>query len=249
MDGTGRVAVVTGGASGIGLAIVQALASASITTILTDIDEAAGSGPVSDSTHVSFRNMDVTSDDSTSRVAAEILSTFGRVDILVNCAGGSIPRPFLETTSADWSETIELNLLGTLRCTHTFLPAMADKGFGRVINIASDAGKVGQLGQAAYSASKGGVIAFTKTIAREFATAGITSNAVCPGATRTPAMENFLRGGEANRAFVEEIERRVPVGRLAEPVDVASAVTFLASDAAAYITGQAISVSGGATLC
>jgi 2-hydroxycyclohexanecarboxyl-CoA dehydrogenase len=154
-------------------------------------------------------------------------------------------RTFLETDEAFWDRVIEINFKGSLRLTRAVLPGMLERRWGRIVNIGSDAGRVGSSGESVYAGAKGGVIAFTKTIARESARAGVTANVVAPGPTRTPMLASM---GEKSARLVESLERAVPMRRLGEPEDVAAAVGFLASDRAGYITGQTLSVSGGLTM-
>jgi 2-hydroxycyclohexanecarboxyl-CoA dehydrogenase len=168
------------------------------------------------------------------------------VEIVVNNAGWDELRPFLETDEDFWDRVIEINLKGCLRVTRTVVPGMVERGWGRVINIGSDAGRVGSSLEAVYSGAKGGVIAFTKTLAREVARSGVTANAVCPGPTRTPMLEAMAEAG--GEKLVQSLTRAVPMRRLGEPEDVAAAVAFLASEQAGFITGQTLSVSGGLTM-
>jgi 2-hydroxycyclohexanecarboxyl-CoA dehydrogenase len=242
----GKVAFVTGAASGIGESIARHLADAGARTVVADIDELAGPKTAAGlvASLGSFCHLDVTSDASVAAAVARAVADAGPIDILVNCAGGSIPKEFVETDPQQWHDLIELNLIGTMRCTHKVLPAMIARRSGRVINIASNAGLSGQAGQAAYSAAKGGIIAFTKTIAREVASAGITVNSVCPGITETPPLRAFRETPEG-KAFIDRTAAQVPMGRLGSPADIASTVAFLASDSARFVTGQAWSVSGG----
>jgi 2-hydroxycyclohexanecarboxyl-CoA dehydrogenase len=168
------------------------------------------------------------------------------VDILVNVAGADVVRPFLDTDEELWRWLIELNLIGVFRTTKAFLPGMVERGYGRIVNVASDAGRVGSSGEAVYSGAKGGVIAFTKTIAREVARHGVTANTVCPGPTDTPPLRKTLdQGGEK---FITALTRAIPVGRLGLPEDVAVAVAMFASIEAGFITGQTLSVSGGMSM-
>jgi 2-hydroxycyclohexanecarboxyl-CoA dehydrogenase len=222
-----RTALVTGGAGGIGSAIADALRP-SYAVVTADLAGADVS-------------MDVTSADS----VAEAIASAGEVDVLVNAAGWDDLRPFLETDEEFWDRVIEINFKGCLRTTKAVLPGMVERGWGRIVNIASDAGRVGSSGESVYAGAKGGVIAFGKTVAREVATKGVTVNAVCPGPTRTPLLERM--GGESEK-WMAALERAVPMKRLGRPADVAAAAAFLASDEAAYITGQTLSVSGGLTM-
>jgi 2-hydroxycyclohexanecarboxyl-CoA dehydrogenase len=157
-------------------------------------------------------------------------------------------RPFLDTDEEFWDRIIDVNFKGALRLTHLVLPGMLDRGSGRLINIASDAGRIGSAQQAVYSGAKGGLIAFTKTIAREAARRGVTANAVCPGLTRTPLVDEMYADAGDSEATMAKLARLAPMRRLGEPDDVAAAVVFFASTAAGYITGQTLSVSGGLSM-
>ncbi len=175
----------------------------------------------------------------------QVVGRFGRADVLVNNAGWDKASPFVESEPADWDRVIQVNLYGVLNTTKVVLPLMSSQGHGTVVNIASDAGRVGSSGEAVYSAAKGGIIAFTKSIAREMARHQINVNCVCPGPTDT-ALFATLGGDDPNLRTA--LIKAIPFRRLAEPDDIANAVAFLASDEAAYITGQTISVSGGLTM-
>jgi 2-hydroxycyclohexanecarboxyl-CoA dehydrogenase len=247
-----RVALVTGGARGIGRAIAQALANdgrlVAVADLLQDgatetvaLIEAAGGGglPVS---------LDVTSPDSVEAAVARVESELGPVDVLVNCAGWDALMPFVETDENFWQKVIEINYKGVLRTTHAVLPGMMDRGFGRIVNIGSDAGRVGSSLEAVYSGCKGGVIAFTKTIAREAARKGVTANTVCPGPTDTPLLGAIVDAAENADKVIGAMTRAVPMKRLGQPEEVAAAVAFLASDSAAFVSGQTLSVSGGLTM-
>ena len=192
--------------------------------------------------------IDVTDAESVAAGVDRVGSELGPIDILVNNAGWDELVPFLETDEPFWDRVIEINLKGCLRMTHAVLGGMADRGWGRVVNIGSDAGRVGSSLESVYSGAKGGVIAFTKTIAREVASAGVTANTVCPGPTRTSMLEGMAAAGEAGERLIASLERAVPMRRLGEPDDVAAAVAFFASERAGYITGQTLSVSGGLTM-
>jgi 2-hydroxycyclohexanecarboxyl-CoA dehydrogenase len=175
----------------------------------------------------------------------QVRRQFGRIDVLVNNAGWDKASPFVDSDPADWDRVIAINLYGVLHTCHAVLPVMAEQGGGTVVNLASDAGRVGSSGEAVYSAAKGGVIAFTKTIARESARHGITANAVCPGPTDTAL---FASMGGDNPKLREALTKAIPLRRLAQPSDLANVVAFLASDEASYVTGQTVSVSGGLTM-
>jgi len=172
-------------------------------------------------------------------------SELGPIDILVNNAGIEKFEPFLESDESTWERIVAVNYLGTVRCCHVIVPGMVERGFGRIVNIASDAGRVGSSGEVVYSGTKGGVIAFSKALAREVATSGVTVNAVCPGPTDTPLLNQLA---EYSSKLYQRLASAVPMKRVAQPSDVAPAVAFLASHAAGYITGQTLSVSGGLTM-
>ena len=226
----GKTAIVTGGAAGIGRAIVERFEAEGSKVVVFDIN---GPNPV-----------DVTDYDAVGRAVAAA----GPVDILVNNAGWDLFRPFLETDREFWQKILSLNLLGVLNMMHCVLPGMIARGGGKVVSIASDAGRVGSSGEAVYSACKGGVIALTKTLARELARKNVRLNTVCPGLTETGMLEQFMQGAGNPEKLREAYRRAVPVGRLGQPEDIAGAVLFLASDDAAFITGQTLSVSGGLTM-
>jgi 2-hydroxycyclohexanecarboxyl-CoA dehydrogenase len=176
------------------------------------------------------------------------LNSFGKLDILVNNAGWDIIEPFMENHPDLWEKIIAINLKGPIFCTRAVLDPMIEKKYGKIVNISSDAGRVGSSGEAVYSACKGGIIAFTKTIAREMARHQINVNCVCPGPTDTPLLAE-LTEGERGKKIIEAMTKAVPFRRLAKPGDIAGAVAFLASDEAGFITGQTLSVSGGLTMC
>ncbi len=242
-----RIALVTGGARGIGQAIVHALAADGHRVAIGDLLDADAAGLAADVGGLAV-HLDVTDaasvDDAISRVEREL----GALEILVNNAGWDQFLPFLETDEAFWDRVIEINYKGCLRTCHRTVPGMIEHGYGRVVNIGSDAARVGSSLEAVYSGAKGAVIAFTKTLAREVARHGITANAVCPGPTETPMLEQMLGSGEQTARTIDALRRAVPMRRLAVPQDIAGAVAFLASDRAAFITGQTLSVSGGLTM-
>lgn len=234
----GRRAFVSGGAQGIGAAIVRSFAAAGADVVIGDIDLAAAFALV-DEVGATAAQLDVGDAD----MVREVMSQHGPFDILVNNAGVDQQAFFTDTVPEQWTKLLAVNLVSVLACTHAVLPAMQAAGFGRIINITSEAARLGSKGGAVYSAAKGGVIAFTKSIARENARYGITANAVAPGPIRTPMLEQAVaKGGEKIlRAMTEATLLR----RLGEPDEVAAAALFLASDQAAYITGETIGVSGG----
>jgi 2-hydroxycyclohexanecarboxyl-CoA dehydrogenase len=242
----GKVAIVTGAGRGIGRAIAEKLATEGARVVVSDINEGSAqeTARAIGGESVGLR-ADVTSKASVEAMVKEVMDRFGRVDILVNNAGWDKTGPFLESNESDWDKIIAINLYGTLHCCKAVLPVMVAQGYGKVVNIASDAGRVGSSGEAVYSAAKGGIIAFTKTLAREMARYKINVNCVCPGPADTPM---FAEIGEQNPKLQEALQKAIPFRRLARPEDIANAVAFLASDEAEYITGQTLSVSGGLTM-
>jgi 2-hydroxycyclohexanecarboxyl-CoA dehydrogenase len=245
-----RVALVTGGARGIGRAICLDLAadgrSVAIADVLADDASETAAAIEANGGRSVVVELDVTDAGSVGAGVQRAEEALGPIEIVVNNAGWDELRPFLETGEGFWDRVIEINFMGCLRVTHQVLPGMVERGFGRVVNIGSDAGRVGSSLEAVYSGAKGGVIAFTKTVAREVARSGVTVNTVCPGPTRTPMLDAMAQ--EGGEKLVESLTRAVPMRRLGEPEDVAVAVTFLASERAGFITGQTLSVSGGLTM-
>lgn len=234
----GRRAFVTGGAQGIGAAIVRTFAAAGAGVVIADLDMTSA-GALAKEAGATAVPLDV-SDDARVR---EVIAEHGPFDILVNNAGIDQHTFFTDTTADDWAKLIGVNLIGVLACTQAVLPAMQAASFGRIINVTSEAARLGSKGGAVYSAAKGGVIAFTKSIARENARYGITANAIAPGPIRTPMLEQAVAAGgdKLLRAMTDATLLR----RLGEPDEVAAAALFLASDQAAYITGETLGVSGG----
>ncbi|MBW0101085.1 SDR family NAD(P)-dependent oxidoreductase [Pseudonocardia sp. KRD291] len=241
-----RIAIVTGAGQGIGRAIAEKLAAEGATVVVGDINDttaketaaALGGGAVG-------VRADVTDAESVNAMVEQVRSQFGRIDILVNNAGWDKASPFVDSDPADWDRVIAINLYGVLHTCKAVLPIMAEQGHGSVVNLASDAGRVGSSGEAVYSAAKGGVIAFTKTIAREMARHEINANVVCPGPTDTAL---FASMGGDDPKLRDGLTRSIPFRRLAQPADLAGAVAFFASPDASYITGQTVSVSGGLTM-
>jgi len=226
----GKTAIVTGGAAGIGAAIVERFKAEGTQVVVFDLKGSPG--------------VDITDYEAVKKA----VEAAGPVDILVNNAGWDMFKPFLKTDPAFWQKIISINLVGPMNLLHCVLPGMVARGGGKVVNIASDAGRVGSSGEAPYSACKGGIIAMTKTLARELAAKGVRLNTVCPGLTETGMLESFMQGAGNPEKLREAYTRAVPIGRLGKPEDIAGAVLFLASDDAEFITGQTISVSGGLTM-
>ena len=244
---SGRVAFVTGGGGGIGGAVCRELARDGCRVAVADLDVERAQ-EVATAVEGLAVGLDVVDPASVEAAVAAAAEQLGPVDVLVNCAGWDELRPFLDTDEDFWRRVVEINYMGCLRATHAVLPGMAERGFGRVVSIASDAGRVGSSGEAVYAGAKAGVIAFTKTIARETARRGVTANTVCPGPTDTPMLRTMAEKGGQGAKLVEALERAVPMRRLARPEDVALAVGWFASEDAGYITGQTLSVSGGLTM-
>jgi 2-hydroxycyclohexanecarboxyl-CoA dehydrogenase len=247
-----RIALVSGGGGGIGRAISLALAADGRAVAAADLRPEAAAQTVAAIEAAGGRGLavelDVTDGASVAAAVERTATALGPVEVLVNNAGWDELVPFLETDEAFWDRVIEVNFKGCLRLTHALLGEMAERGWGRVVNIGSDAGRVGSSLESVYAGAKGAVIAFTKTIAREVARSGVTANAVCPGPTRTPLLEGMAAAKGGGEKLVGALERAVPMRRLGEPEDVAAAVAFLASERAGYITGQTLSVSGGLTM-
>jgi 2-hydroxycyclohexanecarboxyl-CoA dehydrogenase len=247
-----RVALVTGGARGIGRAICEALAGDGCAVAIADLrtdqalytaGELGGSG-----FDVIGVSVDVADSSSVAACVERVLARFERVDVLVNCAGWDDLMPFVNTDEPFWDRVIEINYKGPLRFAHLLVPGMSERGWGRVVNIGSDAGRVGSSLESIYSGAKGGLIAFSKTLARELAGRGVTVNTVCPGPTDTPFLQEVVRSrGDADKV-ISAMVAGVPMKRLARPAEVAAAVRFFASVEAGYITGQTLSVSGGLTM-
>ncbi|MCP3991306.1 MAG: SDR family oxidoreductase [Actinomycetia bacterium] len=249
---TERVALVTGGGRGIGRQICLALAADERKVAVADLrHEEAGetvAAVEAEGGTAIFVPMDVTDSDSVADGLLQVIDELGSIEILVNCAGWDDLKPFVETDEAFWDRVVEVNYKGVLRTTHGCLPSMIEAGFGRIVNIGSDAGRVGSSLEAVYSGAKGATIAFTKTIAREVARSGITANTVCPGPTATPLLAEIADATSDGGKILGAMARAVPMKRVGEPEEVASAVAYFASEQAGFVTGQTLSVSGGLTM-
>jgi 2-hydroxycyclohexanecarboxyl-CoA dehydrogenase len=246
MTTAAKVAFITGSASGIGESIARLLSARGTLVAVADRDEERGKAVSESLSGSMFAPVDVTSMASVTKAVDSVAGEMGPIGILVNCAGGDVVKPFVETDESLWYDLVELNFMGVLRCTRAILPGMIERGAGRVVSIASDAGRVGSSGEAVYAGCKGGVIAFMKTVAREVARYGITANTVCPGPTATPPVTRML--AEGSERYIEALTRSIPMRRLGEPEDVAAAVDYLVSDGAGYVTGQTLSVNGGLSM-
>jgi 2-hydroxycyclohexanecarboxyl-CoA dehydrogenase len=248
-----RVALVTGGGRGIGRQICLALAAQGRRVAVVDM-RAAEAGETAAAVGAAGGTArpytaDVTDSDGVIRTVHAITDDLGPVEVLVNCAGWDEFYPFVDTDEGFWDRVIDINYKGQLRTTHAVLPQMMERRWGRIVNIASDAGRVGSSLEAVYAGAKGGVIAFTKTIAREAARTGVTANVVCPGPTDTDLIREAAasRGDDADK-FVGALQRAIPMRRLARPEEIAAGVAFFASDEASFVTGQTLSISGGLTM-
>lgn len=245
MEFQGKIAVVTGGASGIGKATVMELARNGARVICADINETTGKALLDEASrsklNVEYERIDLTDSASVRRCAATIVARHPKIDILVNAAGFSVFHPFLETPPEYLDKVIAGNLTGALHLTQALLPSMVGAGNARIVNVASDAGRVGSTGETGYAAAKGGMIAFTKSLAREVARLGICVNCVCPGPTDTPLLDT--RSDKLKDAFIRAIAFR----RLGKPQEVADAIAFFAGPRSSYVTAQILSVSGGLT--
>jgi 2-hydroxycyclohexanecarboxyl-CoA dehydrogenase len=246
-----RTVLVTGGANGIGAAIARRLAEEGCAVGILDMDAAAGeklAGEIKAAGgRASLHAVDITDYAAVARAVEAFEAAVGPVAFLVNNAGWDRAASFLDTTPEFWRQVVAINLFGPMNMTHAVLRGMSARGFGRVVNIASDAGRVGSSGEAVYSACKGGIIAFTKTVARELVGKGVILNTICPGPTDTAILRSFLEGPDGTR-IAEGLKRAIPMKRLGVPEDYPGLVAFLLSDDAGYITGQTISVSGGLTM-
>ena len=252
MSAPSRTALVTGGASGIGHATCLALAAAGRRVAVSDIN-AEGAMATADAITAAGGTaiavtMDITSTDSVANGCLESIDRLGEIDILVNVAGWDEFKKFVDTDEDFWDRIIDINFKGMMRTTHFCVPRMIDNGWGRIVNIASDAGRVGSSLEAVYSGAKGGTIAFSKTLAREVARKGITVNVVCPGPTDTPLLGAIVGTGDDSERVIKAMAGATAMKRLGTAEEVAPAIVYFASDEAGFTTGQTLSVSGGLTM-
>ena len=245
----GKTAIVTGGAGGIGAAICRRLAEEGVKVGVFDLRaDAATDVATQIGTGATAHAVDITDHAAVAAAVAAFEAQSGPTDILVNNAGWDQFAYFLDTDPALWERIIAINLRGPINLHHAVLKGMQQRRSGRVVNIASDAARVGSSMEAVYSACKGGIVSFTKTMAREMARSGVTLNCVCPGPTDTPLLQQLTGSGDQGARVGEGLKRAIPLGRLGQPDDLPGIIAFLASDDAAFITGQVISVSGGLTM-
>ncbi|RYE43535.1 MAG: glucose 1-dehydrogenase [Hyphomicrobiales bacterium] len=242
---TARTAFVTGGGGGIGAAVCRALAATGARVVVADLN-ADHAGSVAAEVDGHAVQIDVTDPDSVRQAIQKADDFAGAIDILVNCAGWEQAMPFVDTTDAFAHKILEVNLIGATRVIRHVLPSMTERQWGRIINVASEAGRIGAPRSAFYAAAKGGLVAFSKSIAAEVAKTNVTVNVVSPGPVDTPMMSESQ--GEYWEKVRSYLERAIPIGRVGVPTDVAAAVAFFASDAAEYVTGQTLSISGGLTM-
>lgn len=247
---TERIAFVTGAGRGMGRVIASTLSRQSTKIIVTDVNMENAEETVSLVKEAGGEAVaiycDVTKLESVQEATQKALAHFGRIDILINNAGWDKIEPFLKSDPATWKTIIDINLMGQIHTCKEILPVMIENGYGKVVNIASDSGRVGSSGEAVYSAAKGGIITLTKTLAREMARHKINVNCIAPGPADTPLFEEI---SSYNEGISKALTKAIPFRRLAEPSDIANAVAFFASEESSYVTGQTLSVSGGLTMC
>ena len=247
-----QTAIVTGGGGGIGSATCRRLAAEGAKVAVFDMnldaaEKVAQEIRAAGGQAQAFR-CDITDRAGVDQAVADTIATFGPIDTLVNNAGWDVFKPFLKTDGGEWDKLIAINLVGALNMHHAVLPGMVERKRGHVVNVASDAARVGSSGEAVYAACKGGLVAFSKTLAREHARQGITFNVVCPGPTDTALLAGVAEGAANPEKLIEAFTKAIPMGRLGQGDDLANAIAFFGSDDAAFITGQVVSVSGGLTM-
>jgi 2-hydroxycyclohexanecarboxyl-CoA dehydrogenase len=247
-----KTVIVTGGGGGIGGATCRRLAQEGARVAVFDMNLEAAQRVAADvqsagGTATAFK-CDITQRAEVDAAVAATEAQLGPIDVLINNAGWDVFKAFTKTVPAEWEKLIAINLTGALHMHHAVLPGMAARKRGRIVNISSDAARVGSSGEAVYAACKGGLVAFSKTVAREHARHGITVNVVCPGPTDTALFADYKEGAGNPEKLMEAFTRAIPLGRIGQPEDLVGAIAFFASDDASYITGQVISVSGGLTM-
>ena len=247
-----KTVIVTGGGGGIGGATCKRFAREGAKVAVFDLNleaaqQVAAAIVTAGGTATAFR-CDITDRASVDAAVAAAEATLGPISVLVNNAGWDVFKPFTKTVPAEWDKLIAITLIGALHMHHAVLPGMAERRYGRIVNVASDAARGGSSGEAVYAACKGGLVALSKTLAREHARQGITVNVVCPGPTDTALLAGVAEGARDPAKLMEAFRSAIPLGRLGQPDDLAGAIAFFGSDDAAFITGQVVSVSGGLTM-
>lgn len=248
----GKTVVVTGGGGGIGGATCRRFAAEGAAVAVFDLNleaaEKVAAGIREAGGRAQALRCDIADRTSVDTAVAATEAALGPIAVLVNNAGWDIFKPFTKTAPAEWERLIAINLTGALHMHHAVLPGMVARKAGRIVNVASDAARVGSSGEAVYAACKGGLVAFSKTLAREHARHGITVNLVCPGPTDTALLTGVAQGAASPEKLLEAFAKAIPMGRLGQPDDLAGAIAFFGSDDASFITGQVVSVSGGLTM-
>ncbi len=247
-----KVAIVTGGAGGIGSAVCRRLAEEGVRVAVLDLDagaaEAVARSLRSEGGEAHAFGVDISDYSAVRTRVTEVQAEIGPIDILINNAGWDLFQPFVQSQPEEWDRLIAINLVGPLNLHHAVLPGMVERRRGRIVNVSSDAARVGSSGEAVYAACKAGLIGLSKTLAREHARHAITVNVVCPGPTDTPLFAHVRDSAPNPEKLEAAFTRAIPMGRIAVPDDLAGAICFFASDDAGYITGQVLSVSGGLTM-
>ncbi len=247
-----KIAMVTGGAQGIGKGISETLAKQGAHVAIVDLNEEIARETADLIQKENGKAMavqaDITDIDEVKNAVFAIRENLGVVDILVNNAGWDRMVPFIETTPDFWNRVIDINYKGALNCVYAVLPDMIEKNRGKIINIGSDAARVGSMGEAVYAGAKGAIISFSKSLAREVARNQVTVNVLCPGPTKTPMTDQMQEESAFAKKVLSRMDKIIPLNRMGSPEEIGSAVVFLASEEAAFITGQTLSVSGGLTM-
>ncbi len=244
----GRRVILTGGASGIGRAAAIRLAAEGCIVGIFDLNGPGARETAAQCPGARAYQVDIADRDQVTAAMQDFEAACGPTEGLANVAGWDVPINFLDTDEAFWDKVTRINMRGPLVMHHVVTRGMAQRGFGRVVNVASDAGRVGSSGEGVYSFCKGGLIAFTKTLARELARRGVTLNVLCPGPTDTPLFDGFIASSPSGAKIGEAMARAIPLRRIGQPDDYAGMIAFLLSDDSAYMTGQTVSVSGGLTM-
>ncbi len=250
--GNRRVALVAGGAGGIGQEVAAELLRNGLAVAIGDIDAQRAAAVATELTQIGgeviWVDLNITEQSSVSRALGEVEQRLGPIDVLINSAGWNHAQSLLKSDEAYWRQMIDTNLVGGIRVTHAVLGGMIDRGYGRIVHIAGEAGRAGTANQSLMSAANGGTIAFVKAMAREVMDKGVTVNCLSPGPTATPMLDQLIQYAEDAAEMVASLRGAVPMGRLGHPSDIAPVVAFLASEGAGFVTGQTISVSGGMTM-